>query len=66
MARLFHPALGDEIDVPASDSVLQVLAKSGWELAPDPEPIPGHEPDPVTYEPVTKKRTRSADKGTTD
>lgn len=51
--RIFHETLGREVDLPdASAEVL--IAESGWKPAPEPEAIPGHEPDPVVYAPVTK------------
>lgn len=54
MARYFHADTGDEIDVPDNEGLSRVLTKQGWEPAPDPEPIPGHYPDPVKYAPVTE------------
>lgn len=54
--RLYHPALGREIEVPDDEACIAVHAESGWERAPEPTPRPGYEPDPVTYAPVTQER----------
>lgn len=56
MSRLYHPDLGVEIDVP--DTSAEVLAESGWEPAPEPEPRPGYVPEPVKYAPVTPAKKR--------
>ena len=52
MARLYHPNLGVELDWDVPDAAADVLAESGWKVAPEPEGIPGHEPEPTIYEPV--------------
>jgi hypothetical protein len=52
MARLYHPKLGTEIEVPDVEETIKVHEASGWRRAPEPEEIPGHEPEPVTYAPV--------------
>jgi len=49
MARLYHPALGREIEVPDDEGCIAVHAESGWLPAPEPEVRPGYEPEPVTY-----------------
>lgn len=66
MARMYHPDLGRETDVPDDDGCIAVHAEAGWELAPEPEARPGYEPEPVRYEPVVTdtKPTTKAKTGT--
>ena len=71
MARLYHPELGREYECPDDEGLLSVLAEAGWKPAPEPEAIPGHEPEPVTYEPVVtvskaKRTSKSATKESSD
>lgn len=52
--RLYHPADGNEYTTTSDDEHhLAVFFDAGWEPAPEPEAIPGHEPEPVKYGPVT-------------
>lgn len=52
MARMYHPHIGREIDVPDDEACIAVHAESGWLPAPEPVARPGYEPGPVTYAPV--------------
>jgi len=58
MARLYHPALGREIEVPDDEGCIAVHAESGWLPAPEPEARPGYEPEPVVYEVAAPKAKR--------
>lgn len=60
--RMYHPAVGAEIDVPDDPDCIAVHTDAGWEPAPEPVARPGYEPEPVRYEPVTTKATRSTKK----
>jgi hypothetical protein len=69
--RLYHPNLkppANEFVTESDDELhLQVYFDAGWEKAPEPEKVPGYEPEPVTYAPVTKpaaKATKSTAKDT--
>jgi len=60
MARLYHPALGREIEIPDDEGCIAVHADSGWLPAPDLEPTPpGIVPEPIVYAPVIPQASKS-------
>jgi len=49
MPRMYHPDHGGIAEVPDDEGCIAVHADAGWLLVPEPEALPGHEPEPVTH-----------------
>lgn len=62
--RLYNPKNGHEFTTSSDDELhVNVYLDAGWKPAPDPEPAPvGRAPEPVTYEIVKSKATKTAAK----
>lgn len=55
--RLYNPRNGQEFVTSSDDDLhVKVYLDAGFEVAPEPEVVPGLVPEPVTYAPVTKTK----------